>query len=81
MREPVKLPTNRQIGLRLGVSETSVSRYRSGNRIPSIEVQTKIEQVLGWSVSAQAVARSKEGWTKGFERALRRFARRELVSG
>lgn len=38
----------------LGVTASTISRLRSGDRNPSIELMRKIESLLGWSVGEQA---------------------------
>lgn len=68
---PVKeSPTNRAVGDLLGVSEASASRYRDGGRHPKFEVQQRIQEVYGWSVSDQAAAHSRGEWASEFERVL-----------
>lgn len=54
----MRAPTNDALGELLGVSHAMVSRYRSGDRLPSIEVMDKIREVYGWSIDDQVAARN-----------------------
>jgi len=62
--------TNKEVGEKLGISETAVSRYRTGVRHPKFPVQQAIERVFGWPVADQAVAHAREAWGAEFEAAL-----------
>lgn len=62
--------TNGQVAEALGLSESGVSRLRSGDRLPSLEVMQKIETVYGWSVQGQSNARQAEDWTGAFVKVL-----------
>jgi len=45
--------TNPEVGKRIGLSYSGVSRIRSGDRYPSLAVMRKIREAYGWSVSDQ----------------------------
>ncbi len=62
--------TNGQVAEALGLSESGVSRLRSGDRLPSLEVMQKIETVYGWSVQGQSNARQAGDWTGAFVKVL-----------
>lgn len=66
--------TNVQVAEDIGQDYTTVSRYRSGQRLPSLEVMLAIEKAYGWSVQSQAVAasNSREQYATSFEAALAR---------
>jgi transcriptional regulator with XRE-family HTH domain len=66
--------TNVQVAEDIGQDYTTVSRYRSGQRLPSLEVMLAIERAYGWTVQQQAVAAnaSREEYAVGFEAALSR---------
>lgn len=70
MTQAAQAPTNLAVAVVLGVSETSVSRYRSGERHPKFEVQKVIAEKYGWPVSEQAAAHSRGEWGMEFERVL-----------
>lgn len=54
------LITNQRIADDLGVTHSAISRIRSGDRRPSLEVMLKIMDIYGWSLEVQALA-----WTMG----------------
>ena len=66
--------TNSQVAEALGLSESGVSRLRSGDRLPSLDVMQKIEDVYGWTVQGQSNARKDDGWTRGFLAVLQTAA-------
>lgn len=45
--------TNQRVAEDLGLTHSGVSRIRSGDRLPSISVMIKVEEVLGWRVQSQ----------------------------
>lgn len=62
--------TNKEIGEKLGLDHTTVSRYRSGERQPSLNVMLNIATELNWDLSLQALSRKAKAWHEGFEAAL-----------
>lgn len=66
--------TNGEVAEALGLSESGVSRLRSGDRLPSLSVMQQIEKVYGWSVQGQSNARSAGGWTRAFVSVLAKVA-------
>lgn len=50
--------TNELIGDKIGLTHSAVSRIRRGERLPSIEVMTKIDTVFKWSVVDQIAERA-----------------------
>lgn len=71
------MATNREVGDRIGLSHSSVSRIRAGERIPSIDVMQVIAREYGWSLDDQATARADQvkypanrAYVLGFERAV-----------
>ncbi|QLF82716.1 helix-turn-helix DNA binding domain protein [Microbacterium phage SBlackberry] len=63
-------PTNRAVADKLGLSESGVSRLRSGDRLPSLALMQKIEAAYGWSVQGQSIARTHNDWRGAFEKVL-----------
>lgn len=59
-------PSNERIGQLLGVSHASVSRYKSGDRLPTIEVMGKIAETLKWSMDDQFAARQAGTYAREF---------------
>jgi transcriptional regulator with XRE-family HTH domain len=66
--------TNSQVAEALGLSESGVSRLRSGDRLPSLDVMQTIEKVYGWTVQGQSNARQAGDWTKAFVAVLQTAA-------
>lgn len=62
--------TNREVATTLGLSESGVSRLRSGGRMPSLALMQKIEAAYGWTVQGQSNARAANDWTGAFEKVL-----------
>ena len=62
--------TNVQVGLDIGLDHTTVSRIRSGDRLPSIDVMVAIARVYGWKIDAQVRARTEDRYASGFEAVL-----------
>jgi transcriptional regulator with XRE-family HTH domain len=58
--------SNEEVGRRLGVSHAAVSRYRSGDRFPAIELMGKIAEVFGWSMDDQWKARQNGTYANEF---------------
>ncbi|QBZ73252.1 helix-turn-helix DNA binding domain protein [Microbacterium phage Theresita] len=65
---------NKAVAQRLGLSESGVSRLRSGSRFPSLAVMQDIEAAFGWTVQDQSDAIRGNTWTSGFEEALSGYA-------
>lgn len=64
MANPV---TNEALGELLGISHATVSRIKSGHRLPSLEVMDKIRELYGWSLDAQTDARNAGTYHQGFQ--------------
>lgn len=65
------VPTNGEVGEKIGLSHSGVSRIRSGDRLPSFGVMAEIERVYGWSKIDQWAARDTGHYAAEFERAIR----------
>lgn len=63
-------PTNKAVADKLGMSESGVSRLRSGDRMPSLSLMQRIQEAYGWSVQQQSDHRAAGTWTTGFEAAV-----------
>lgn len=59
-------PSNEKVGKLLGVSHATVSRYRSGDRLPNIDVMGRIARILGWSMDDQYRAREAGSYATEF---------------
>lgn len=53
--------TNPDVGKRIGLSYSAVSRIRSGDRYPSLAVMRKIREAYGWPVADQMALIPDEG--------------------
>lgn len=62
--------TNQQVADDLGVSHATISRIRSGDRVPSVELMATIESVMGLKMNAQVRARLNGQYADLFEKAL-----------
>jgi transcriptional regulator with XRE-family HTH domain len=51
------MSTNKSTAERIGLTHSTVSRIRNGQRFPSIAVMGKIEAETGWKVADQVAAR------------------------
>lgn len=65
-------PTNHEVGSRIGLSHSGVSRIRSGDRLPSVPVMAKIATEYGWSLDDQVEARAHGSYHVDLERVLTR---------
>ncbi|HEU5046089.1 MAG TPA: helix-turn-helix transcriptional regulator [Nocardioidaceae bacterium] len=61
------MATNAEIGTRIGLSHSGVSRIRSGGRIPNLETMRRIEQATGWSIEKQTRAAADGRYVDEFE--------------
>lgn len=68
---PAERVTNQVIADAIGAAVATVSRLRSGDRVPSFAMMQKIDRGIGWSVAKQAVARDAGCWHLEFETACR----------
>jgi transcriptional regulator with XRE-family HTH domain len=62
----VTAPSNEAVGRLLGVSHATVSRYKSGDRLPTIDIMGKIATVLNWSMDDQYAARQRGSYASEF---------------
>jgi transcriptional regulator with XRE-family HTH domain len=62
----VTVPSNEEVGRLLGVSHAAVSRYKSGDRSPTIDVMGKIAVLFGWSMDDQYQARQNGTYASEF---------------
>lgn len=63
-------PSNVTLGARLGVSHATVSRWRSGDRLPELANMQKINKELGWSLDDQVAARDSGKYASEFSRRI-----------
>lgn len=62
--------SNVDIANRLDVQHTTVSRWRSGDRTPSLAQMLKIADEFGWGLEYQATAWKFNRYNDAFEEAL-----------
>lgn len=62
--------TNESIARDLGVSHSTVSRIRSGDRLPSVPLMVQIERAYNWSVQEQVRSRESGKYPSAFEYAV-----------
>lgn len=66
------LATNEWVAQQLGLTHSMISRIRSGDRRPSIEVMGKIQERFHWSLNKQLEARREGNYAAQFELILGR---------
>lgn len=64
--EGMRPPTNEYLGELLGVSHAMVSRYRSGDRLPSVDVMQRMKELYDWSIDDQVDARNSGTYAEQF---------------
>lgn len=62
--------SNIKLGELLGLSHASVSRIRSGDRLPSLDVMHKISYLTGWTMDEQTARRNDGTYNVEFDRAF-----------
>lgn len=72
-------PSNEAIGQQLGVSHATVSRYKSGDRFPELDVMAKIADLLNWTMDDQYKARQDGTFADEFNTRIRGMADRDPV--
>lgn len=63
-------PTNTEVGARIGLDHSTVSRIRRGERNPSIAVMLKIQDAYDWKIEQQALAALAGKYGEQFEQVL-----------
>lgn len=64
----------RDMADRLGVSQATVSRLRSGKRRPSLDMMYKIEDVMRWNVAMQAKCMRAGDFPREFAERMERLS-------
>lgn len=70
-----RIVTNEDIGRKLELSHSAVSRLRRGERLPSVEVMVRIASHFGWDVVDQVAVRVSDGagvYAEHFERHIQK---------
>jgi transcriptional regulator with XRE-family HTH domain len=62
--------TNQRVADDLGITHSAVSRIRSGDRAPGLEVMMTMHESWGWDLAEQALARKLGTYAEEFERVL-----------
>jgi transcriptional regulator with XRE-family HTH domain len=62
--------SNEAIGQRIGVSHASVSRYKSGTRLPEVETMAAIATEFDWPVKDQVAARMAGEYASEFAKRV-----------
>lgn len=73
---PAPRVSNQELGEKIGLSHSSVSRLRSGERGTSLEVMLKIESLLAWELHDQIKCRDDGSYSDKLERLLAEWKRR-----
>lgn len=66
-RAPV---TNQRVADDLGVTHSMISRIRSGDRLPSLQLVRRINATLGWSIDEQISSLDPKVYAEAFEAVL-----------
>jgi len=67
--------TNQQVAEDLGITHSMVSRIRSGERIPSLNIMLKMHEEWDWPLEEQALSRHLGKFAEEFEsRLAKRYA-------
>jgi transcriptional regulator with XRE-family HTH domain len=69
--------SNQEIADLVGLDMSTVSRLRSGFRLPNIDTMTRIEKALSWPLTEQAAVRETgaQKYATQFESHVERFWR------
>lgn len=67
-------PTHQVVADELGLTVATVSRIRSGQRLPSLEVMQNINKLLNWSLDDQAQARDLRSYNAALNTRLEAWA-------
>lgn len=59
------MATNSDIGARIGITGSGVSRIRTGGRVPNLDTMRRIEDATGWTIEAQSRA-AADGGREGY---------------
>jgi len=65
--------TNQRVAEDLGVTHSAVSRIRTGDRHPSLELMVTIAKRYGWTTDRQVAAVHDRKYATEFEATLTRF--------
>lgn len=71
--------TNQALGQLVGLSHSSVSRLRSGERGTSVAVMLKIEEVFGWDLRDQIARRDDGSYAGKLADVVAEYQARALV--
>lgn len=66
------MATNAEIGARIGLTHSGVSRIRSAGRIPNLDTMARIEAATGWTIEEQsrAAAGGRDAYAAAFEQQV-----------
>lgn len=62
--------TNQRVAEELGVTHAHISRIRSGDRLPSLQLVRRINARFGWSVTEQIADLDPKRYAEAFEEIL-----------
>lgn len=62
--------TNQRVADDLGITHSAVSRIRSGDRLPSLQLVRRIAGQLGWPVDEQVSSLDPKTYAAAFEKVL-----------
>lgn len=72
--------SNIKLGELLGLSHASVSRYRSGDRLPSSETMAEISRLTGWTMDEQYKCRTNGTYAEKFEQVFSKIDYNRLLA-
>lgn len=68
--------TNQEVATLIGLSHSSVSRIRKGERSPSLEAMVRIDSTLNWPIDQQVTAKIEGVYAAYFEGQIDRLTSR-----
>ena len=73
--------TQTRLASELGVSLATISRVRSQDRNPTLDLMSRVSKVYGWSIGDQATAWDEGKWLHGFEDLIQRLGSGDIKMG
>lgn len=68
--------TNREVADLVGLTHSTISKYRSGTRTPSLDVMVKISGALDWPLEDQITAVLEDVYAPYLEGQIAQYATR-----
>jgi len=74
-------PTHQTVADELDLTVATVSRIRTGARLPSLETMQKITKLTGWTLDSQVSARDNRRYAMVFNDVLGKWSELVTVDG